>query len=374
MRRNKDVPPELQLEHMRISCDWLEEYFGRRPQAFCPPGHAVSGDSWVYSKEMTGALEIRVDGAEPNGSYRLFLGEEPNWIVVGEVHADASGAISATLSAPPEIWLEGRGYFTINRIGGRTQFVAGPCHEALGFDFSLPVRDKVQMEPAERREFPAASQSLCRGRITGHLNKETYQPPSRSAACTYQVAARAGFGLMIDTACHDLEGQQVITLRMVPVVSSPRGIEPAISCRDDVPTVFRFHNRDFILNPDYLLHILKSLDDQGPPPTYISADELAGYLHAKWTIYPGPGNSLVAAADFSPGPCRHLRDHESNWTVLTTDEVFAALRNASNHLLIREEGGADLKSADMHGQAEPIHLSVSAGKSKHTVILQARAW
>jgi hypothetical protein len=321
---------------------------------------------------MTGSLEIRVDGAEPNGSYRLFLGEEPNWIFVGELHADAAGAINASLPAPPEIWLDGQGYFTINRIGGRAQFVAGPVHEAPGFDFSLPVRDKVQMEPAERREFPAASQSLCRGRITGHLNKETYQPPSRSAACTYLIAARAGFGLMIDTACHDLDVPQVTTLRMVPVVSSPRGIEPAISCRDDVPTVFRFHNRDFILNPDYLVHILKSLDDQGSPPTYLGAEELAGYLHTRWTIRAGADNSLVTTADLDSPACRYLREHGSNWSLLATDEVLSAMSSDSGLIVVHVQGRIDQPASVVRSQAGSIQLHVPASKDEHATVLHAK--
>ncbi len=371
-RRNKDVPPEVQLQHMRISCDWLKGYYGHRPLAFCPPGHDVSGDSWVYPKGMTGTIEVRVDGSEPNGSYRLFLGEEPNWIAAGELHSDAGGAINATLSAPPDIWLEGQGYFTINRIGGRTQFVAGPVHEALGFDFSLPVRDKVQMAPAERREFPAASQSVCRGRITGHLNKETYQPPSRPAACTYQVAARAGFGLMIDTACHDLDGQQVTTLRMVPVVSSPRGIEPAISCRDDVPTIFRFHNRDFILNPDYLVHILKSLDDQGPPPTYISADELAGYLHARWTILAGADSNLVATVDLDPPACRYLREHGSDWSLLATDEVLSAISSIPGHIVAHVQGRMDQAASVGRSPTGSIQMHLPACADGRSLVLHAK--
>ena len=93
------------------------------------------------------------------------------------------------------------------------------------------------MSVAERGRFPGASQSFHRGRITGHLDTGTYRPPSRSLAYTYEVAGRAGFGLAIDTACHDLDGQDVTTLRMVPVASSPKGIESVIPSSSGMPAV-----------------------------------------------------------------------------------------------------------------------------------------
>jgi hypothetical protein len=365
-RRNRDVPPEVQLQHMRTSCDWLAKYFGLRPLAFCPPGHAISGDSWIYPRTMTGTVEVRVDGAEKNASYLLFLGEGHTWITVGQLHADAEGAIRSVLPAPAEIWLEGKGYFTINRVGGRTHFVAGPAKDPLGFDFSLPVRDKVQMKAFERQEFPEASPSICQGWIMGHLNKGTYQPPLRAAACTYRVAARAGFALVIDTACHDLDSERVITLRMVPVVSSVRGIEPAISCRSDVPTIFRFHNRDLILNPDYLVHILQSLSEQGGPANYLSAEELAGYLHAQWTVRPGPDNCLVAVADYRSPACRYLRSHDSDWTLLATDEVLSALGGAHGPLILQDEGGTNRRLMAAAGRTGTIQFHVPAGKDTYT--------
>lgn len=370
-RRNKDVPPDVQLLHMRTSCDWLERFSGRRPLVFCPPGHAVSGDSWIYPREITGTLEVRVEGAEPKALYYLFLGEDPDWIPVGELRADADGLISAALPAPAEMWLEGRGYFTINRLGGRTRFIAGPTDEALGFDITLPVRGKAQMTLAEQQGFPEASQSSCRGWITAHLNKETYQSPSRPAACTYQNAARAGFGLVIDTECHSLSAEQVTTLRMVPVVSSPRDIGSTLSRRADMPTVFRFHNCDLILNPEYLAHILKSSRDQGPPPTYLSADELTGYLHAQWALGSGPDNSLVAIGDFSAPACRYLRDHESTWTLLATDEVLSLLRGTSDRLVVRGDDETDHILTDAPNQSAPIRLHVAEGRAVHTLVLNA---
>ena len=372
-RRNRDVPPEIQLQHLRTSCDWLQGFFGCRPLAFCPPGHAISGDSWVYPKEMVGTLDIRLEGLEPKASYRMFVGEDQNWALLGELQADAAGTINATLPAPPDLWLDARGYFTINQPGGRTQFVAGPIHEALGFDFMLGVRDRSLMSVAERGKFPGASRSCRQGRITGHLNTRTYRPPSRSAAYTYEVAGRAGFGLAIDTACHQLDGQDVTTLRMVPVVSSPRGVGPAISPRADVPAIFRFHDRDLVEDPEFLVHILKSVSDQDPALTYLSADELDGYLHARWAVRSGPDNSLVATADFSSPECRYLDNHESSWTLLATDEVLAALRGTASHIVVREDSGANLALATFSEQDKPIQLRVPAGARQHTLTLQTTA-
>lgn len=370
-RRGREVPAEIQLQHMRTSCDWLESYFGHRPISFCPPGHAISGDSWVYSKKMTGTVDVKMEGADPGAAYRVLLGEDPDWLVIGDLRADAKGAISASLPAPPQLWLEGRGYFTINKVGGRTHFVAGPIDEALGFDFTLPVRGRAQMKAVERQEFTDASPLPCHGRITGRLNKDTYQPPSRPATSTHKIAAAAGFGLMIDTECHDLDGDQVTTLRMLPVVSSPKGIEPAVSCQDDVPTVFRFHNRDLILNADYLVHILNSLDEQGPPPTYISADELAGYLHAYWTISASGNNRLTATMDASPAACRYLREHGSTWSLVADDEVMAALGGASGKLVIRAEGESGQPVAAVRGRTGAIQLHVPAGRDGYTMTLHA---
>ena len=372
-RRNKDVPPETQLQHLRTSCDWLQDYFGCRPLAFCPPGHAISGDSWVCAKEMAGTLVVRLEGLEPKASYRLFVGDDHGWALLGEPQADAAGSINATLPAPPDLWLDARGYFTINQPGGRTQFVAGPIHEALGFDFTLGIRDRSRMSVAERGRFPGASQSFHRGRITGHLDTGTYRPPSRSLAYTYEVAGRAGFGLAIDTACHDLDGQDVTTLRMVPVASSPKGIESVIPSSSGMPAVFRFHDRDLVEDPNYLVHVLESLSDRGTPPTYLSAEELAAYLHARWTVRPGPENSLMATADFSSPECRYLDDHESRWTLLATDEVLAALRGTASHIVPWEEGAASLALASISEQAKPIQLRVPAGRKEHTFTLHPKA-
>jgi hypothetical protein len=372
-RRNRDVPPEIQLQHMRTSCDWLQGYFGSRPLVFCPPGHAISGDSWVYPKDMSGTLEVRLEGLEPKACYRLFSGDDNNSALLGEFQADAAGTINTTLPAPPDLWLDTRGYFTINQIGGRTQFIAGPIREALGFDFALDVRDRPRMSVVEQGQFAGAGESLHQGRLMGHLDTRAYRPPSRSPAYTYQAAGKAGFGLAIDTACHEIDGQNVTTLEMIPVISSPKGVEPAIASRSEVPVVFRFHDRDLAVNPDFLVLVLKSISAQGPAPTYLSADELTGYLHASWTVRPGPENSLVATADFSSPECRYLDDHESSWTLLATDEVLAALRSTSNHIVVREEGGADLTSPDMPGQTEAIHLHVPARKSGHTLTSHAQA-
>ena len=229
------------------------------------------------------------------------------------------------------------------------------------------------MSVAERGKFPGASRSCRHGRITGHLNTRTYRPPSRSAAYTYEVAGRAGFGLAIDTACHDLDGQDVTTLRMVPVASSPKGIESILPSRSGAPTVFRFHDRDVVEDPDFLVHILRSVSDQDPALTYLSADELDGYLHARWTIRPGPENSLMATADFSSPECRYLDDHESSWTLLATDEVLAALSGTASHIVVREDSGANLALASISEQDKPIQLRVPAGARQHTLTLQTTA-
>ncbi len=372
LRRDREVPAEVQLLHLRTSCEWLEGYFGRRPLAFCPPGHAVSGDSWVYAKEMVGTLEVRLEGAEPKAAYRLLVGEdEDEWTVLGELRADAAGTISATLSVPAHLWLDARGHFTINRVPGHTQFVAGPIREALGFDFSLALRDKGRMSPGERKEFAEASQSLRRGRITGHLDTRTYRLPVREACCTYQAAGRAGMGLVIDTACHSLSGEQVTTLRMVPVLGCPEDVGPAASSRAGMPAVFRFHDFDMIEEPDFLIEAYKVMAERGRPPSCLSADELVGYLHSRWTVRGGPDNSLVATADFSAAACRYLRDHESNWTLLATDEVVAALRSSSGRLAVHGEGPVDLALGGAPGPMGSIPLHVPGGKEVHTLVVHA---
>lgn len=368
-RRNRDVPADVQLQHMRTSCDWLESYFGSRPLSFCPPGHAVSGNSFLYPREMAGAMEVQLEGVEPKATYQLFVGEGNDWSLVGELHADATGTINTTFEAPDDLWLEGRGYFTINKPGGRSQYIAGPVGDAPGFDFAFAVRDRNRMSPAEREVFTAAGQTLRQGRIAGHLNPETYRPALRSPTCTYQAAGRMGFGLMLDTACHYLNGEQVRTLRMVPVLSWPQDIDARMSRRAGMPTVFRFHDSDLDDDPDYLVKILKMMSQRNQPVTYLSPDELAGYAHARWTVHAAPDNSVVAVADFSSPMCRYLYEHESTWTLLATDEVLAALRGTAHRIMVREDSRTAPMSYYTSSQTGPIPVRVSPGKGVRTFAL-----
>lgn len=50
-RRDREVSTGDQLLHLRQSAEWIKEDFGKRPLVFVPGGHAVSGDTFVMTKD-----------------------------------------------------------------------------------------------------------------------------------------------------------------------------------------------------------------------------------------------------------------------------------------------------------------------------------
>lgn len=369
-RRDEEVPPDIQREHIRKSLDWLEKDFGRRPLVLSPPGHAVSGDSFIYPPQMKMALSVRLSGVEPNALYRLLAGADEDWVDLGTLKADGAGNAEAVLTARLGFWLEARGYFTVNRAKGGTEFIAGPFDEPLGMAFDLPVRDSAHMSPAEKKLFYEAGRPLGAGRITGLVDVSSYRPPSRSPACTYLAAASEGIGMVLDTTCESIEDGRVATLRMIQASTSPDEISLHLSRKTGIPAIFLLHDRDIVQDPGFLARHLKRFVDEANGVDFLGAEELAGYLHSRWQTYADDKNGLTVGLDFRSRFCGYLQKHPSRWSVLATDDVMRLWGSPGGRVEMLVDGKMKAIQASARDAAGSIELSVDGDGTLHTISLR----
>jgi len=359
LRRDIPVPAQIQSDHLKKSLDWLENDFGHRPVAFCPPGHAVSGDFFEYDPVMAGTIHVDLAGVKPGATYQVLFGEDEDWTDLGRVSANERGIVDAELPIPPGFWLDATGYLTINKESGGTQFVAGPVRDSLGFDFSLPIRSSVGMNSDEKELFPKAVDVLTEGKVTGRLEPGRYRPAKRPPECTYMAAARAGAGLLLDTSCHLLDKDRVITLKMLASEGFPEDVARALARWSGMPAVLRFHDKDIDENPRYLADALNQFDATGKTVSYVGAEELSAYCHAHAAVRAADDGGIQISLDYHSPFCAMLRGRPSRWTLLADEEIAARLAGDGGGCLAKGEP-SPTQMVTVHPEAPTlVHLTIT---------------
>ncbi len=90
----------------------------------------------------------------------------------------------------------------------------------------------------------------------------------------------------------------------------------------DAPYCLVFHDRDISIDPTALERLLTDL---GPGIRFLSANEYAGYLHARAGSAPQPG---VLTLDYDEHYCRYFANHTSTWVLHLSDETRRELKTS----------------------------------------------
>ena len=151
-----------------------------------------------------------------------------------------------------------------------------------------------------------------------------------------RLAAEMGFGLGHFNAAWYL-GKDV-ALGMTQIVHNATWAHdhplPDIRWTMDGPQFLIFHDRDIAIDIGAAERLLTSL---GPGIRYMTANEYAGYLHARAERDAG---SDAIALEYDEHYCRYFADHASQWVLHLSDETRGALRNTPERRAVAVSKGA----------------------------------
>lgn len=364
-RRSVEVDAVTQAARLAQSADWLEQDFGVRPLIFIPGGHAISGDRYEGGSGTAGTITVTLDGTQhPGADYTVFYGNT-TWTNLGTLTTDAAGDAQASFGFPSSMLGTTDQYFTVNRAGTGTQFIAyveGP----LGYDFDFSLRDYTEMTPAERSRFYLANETLDAGSVVG---SHTYYGPHIAANYTYKLAGEAGYGLASDTTSHYLGDDYVITLR----VCTTSYVGGTADVQDDlnrgVPAVVYFHDRDIALNQYYFGNWLNTLDATWSDLDYLSQNEWVGYMHAALDAHVPTPYSAQFDFNYDSHYGRYFGTHPSTWTLHLSDELLADFQTMGQTQVIVDGVVVDTVDAATYF-SELQDLDVPAGTGLHTILFE----
>jgi len=154
---------------------------------------------------------------------------------------------------------------------------------------------------------------------------------------TYKLAALKGFGLASDSnGYHYLgpPGDIVISrMRMTRTyyLNQVSDIRTRLKAHGgwDIPIMVYFHDRDIVLDPNYLSTYLNELEAPATPTEnavedYMSTDELVGYMHAQPSASSSP---LGFSFEYDSHYCKYFATNNSTWTLHLSDAMLAKFRD-----------------------------------------------
>jgi len=195
---------------------------------------------------------------------------------------------------------------------------------------------------------------------TGGRRRISYQPPHIADTYTYLAAARAGYGLALDTSAHYLGRDYVIAL--TPCTAQ----EMTENFARGVPAVCYFHDRDLAQDPKYLVNLLARFGDD---VAYLSMDAWTGYLHAQLDVHASPATlSVTMASDREYG--RYFRDHAARWTLHLADDLRQDARQFTR-VAITVDGHAVQTAPVDTVFPETQLITFPPGAGRHTVCFTA---
>jgi hypothetical protein len=202
----------------------------------------------------------------------------------------------------------------------------------LGFDEEFG--DKLR-----KKDVPAITQRFLMERGLEYLRKDFGASPlfvingGSGKSLSYphhsaRLGAEMGFGLGHFNAVWYLGSDMALDMEQVALDGGwahDRPAPPEIRWTVDAPHSLIFHDRDVSIDITAAERLLTGL---GPGIRYMSANEYAGYLHARIEREDQPGRSFSLAISYDDHYCRYFSSHESTWILHLSDEMRKGVKAA----------------------------------------------
>ncbi len=213
----------------------------------------------------------------------------------------------------------------------------------LGFDEEFGDR-------LRKKEVPAITQRFIMERGLEYLRQDFGASPlfvinggsGKSLSYPHHTArlgAEMGFGLGHINAVWYLGTDLALSMEQVAHDGGwahDKSISPAdLPWTVDAPQTLIFHDRDVSIDPTAAERLLTAL---GPDIHYMTANEYAGYLHARATREDQAGQPPSLVLFYDDHYCRYFESHESKWILHLSDETRLGSKEAERKTIAVPKG------------------------------------